>query len=72
MRSSILSAEVFAAKGVVDESILLPGAVIEEGARVIKASVGEGAVVGKDACFCGGTARARIAVLGDGERYESC
>ena len=71
VRNSILSYNVFIGENaLVDESILLPGARIEEGARVFKAIIGEGAVVAKKSCFCGGNASVKIAVLGDDEIYR--
>jgi glucose-1-phosphate adenylyltransferase len=71
VRNSILSFNVYIGEGaLVDESILLPGARIEEGARVFKAIIGEGAVVAKNSCFCGGNASVKIAVLGDDELYH--
>jgi len=72
VKNSILSSDVHVGEGaVVEDSIMLPGSRVEDGGRVFRAIVGEEAVVGRDACFCGGTESARIAVLGGGEHYES-
>lgn len=69
---SILSPDVFVAEGaVVEDSIILPGAVIEKNARVIRAIVGEETVICENTCFCGGNNNDKIAVIGDNERYES-
>jgi glucose-1-phosphate adenylyltransferase len=70
VRNSILSYDVVVGENaLVDESILLPGARVEKGARVFKAIIGEGAVVKENYCFCGGDAAGKIAVLGDNELY---
>lgn len=72
VKDSILSSDVYVGEGaVVEKSILLPGARVEENARVFQAIIGESAVIGAGACFCGGTERERIALLGDSERYDS-
>ena len=68
--NSILSVDTYVGAGaVVDGSILLPGARVEADARVVRAIVGEGAVIEQGACFRGGDGKDDIAVLGDGEHY---
>ncbi len=69
---SILSSDCVVEEGaIVEASILLPGAKVEKNARVIRAIVGEGSVIEAGASFCGGTDKARIAVIGDDARYGS-
>ncbi len=69
---SILSSDCVVEEGaIVEASILLPGAKVEKDARVIRAIVGEGAVIEAGASFCGGTDKARIAVIGDDAHYGS-
>ena len=71
-KNSIVSYDAHIGPGaVVEDSILLPGARVEAGARVFRAIVGENAVIEAGACFCGGTEKERIAVLGDRGRYAS-
>ena len=50
---------------------LLPGAVVEKGARVIKAIVGEETVICENACFCGGNEQNKIALIGNNDRFVS-
>ena len=70
-RYSILSTDVFVgADAVVQGSILLPGAVVEEGAWVRNAIVGEKAVIRRGATFSGG-GDTGIAVLGDHEEVRA-
>ncbi len=72
VKDSILSSDVFVGEGaVVEKSILLPGARVEDNARVFQAVMGEDSVVEKGACFCGGTEKERIALMGDSEHYKS-
>ena len=72
VKDSILSSDVYVGEGaVVEKSILLPGARVEGNARVFQAIIGENAVIGAGACFCGGTRQDHIALLGDSERFES-
>ncbi len=72
VKDSILSSDVYVGEGaVVEKSILLPGARVEDNARVFQAVMGEDSVVEKGACFCGGTEKERIALMGDSEHYKS-
>ncbi len=72
VKNSIVSTDVSIGEGaLVEDSILLPGAVIEENARVIRAIVGEEAVIEKNACFCGGNKDSKIALIGDKEHFAS-
>lgn len=65
VRGSILSTDVFVGKNAeVVDSILLAGAVVEDGGVVKRAIIGEKAVVSSDSVFEGGE---EIAVLGDME-----
>ncbi len=71
-KNSIISYDAHIGIGaVVEDAILLPGARVEAGARVFRAIVGENATIEAGACFCGGTEKERIAVLGDHGRYAS-
>ncbi len=72
VKNSIISPDVFVGEGaVVEDAILLPGARVEDGARVFQAIAGEGAVIESGACFCGGNAKEKIALIGDGEHFKS-
>lgn len=72
VKHSILSTDVFVGVGaVVEDSILLPGVRVEDGARVFRAIAGEGAVIEAGACFCGGNEKEKIALLGDSEHFRS-
>lgn len=69
---SILSSDVYVGEGaMVEDAILLPGSRVESGGKVIQAIVGEDAVIESGACFSGGNAAGRIAVLGDSEHFVS-
>lgn len=71
VHNSILSSEVYVGAGAkVEASILLPGARIEPGARVMRAIVGEGAVVEVNAYFGSQDPAQPIAVAGDGEHIK--
>ncbi len=52
------------ARAEVDGTVLLPGSVVEEGARVVRSVLGSGATVGAGASLAG-------SVLGDGVRVRS-
>ncbi len=72
VKDSILSTDVFVDEGsIVEQSILCPGARVGKNARVVKAILGESSVVEDNSCFCGGNAKERIALLGDGEHFQS-
>lgn len=72
VRNCVLSPGVLVETGaIVENSVLLPGACVRRGARVFRAIIGENACVEKDACFCGGSERQAVAVLGDGVRYRA-
>lgn len=72
VKNSIISTDVSVGEGaLVEDSILLPGAVVEENARVIRAIVGEEAVIEKGACFFGGNKDSKIALIGDKEHFVS-
>ena len=59
------------ADALVEDSILLPNVRVEAGARVFQAIAGEGAVVEAGACFAGGNAKEKIALIGDSEHFKS-
>ena len=61
---------LFAVGAMAEENVALPGARVEKNARVIRAIVGESAVIEADACFCGGTRTSKLAVIGDHEHYK--
>ena len=68
VRNSILSTEAYVGPGAkVEDSILLPGARVESGARVMRAIVGERAVVEVNAYFGSQDKAQPIAVVGDNE-----
>ena len=68
VRNSILSTEAYVGPGAkVEDSILLPGARVESGARVMRAIVGERAVVEVNAYFGSQDKEQPIAVVGDNE-----
>ena len=70
VRHSILSTDVYVGDGaIVEDSIILPGARIEEDARVSKAIVGEESVISAGTTFAGG-GDTPIALLGDGIVYK--
>lgn len=72
VKHSILSSDVLVDEGaVVEDSILLPGAQVQAGARVFQAIVGENAVIEAGACFCGGNENEKIALIGDSLHYKS-
>ena len=72
VKHSILSSDVLVDEGaVVEDSILLPGAQVQAGARVFQAIVGENAVIETGACFCGGNENEKIALIGDSLHYKS-
>jgi glucose-1-phosphate adenylyltransferase len=50
----------------VEDSILMPGAIVGRNAKIIRAIVGEGAVVG-EGCLVGSVESEDIAVVGSGE-----
>lgn len=68
-RNSILSSGVYIGRGAkVYDSIMLPGASVESGARVMRAIIGENAVVEVNAYFGSLDESQPISVAGDGER----
>lgn len=68
VHNSILSTEAYVGPGAkVEDSILLPGARVESGARVMRAIVGERAVVEVNAYFGSQDKNQPIAVVGDNE-----
>ena len=72
VKHSILSPGVYVgADALVEDSILLPNVRVEAGARVFQAIAGEGAVVEAGACFAGGNAKEKIALIGDSEHFKS-
>ena len=72
VKRSILSPGVYVGEdALVEDSILLPNVRVEAGARVFQAIAGEGAVVEAGACFAGGNAKEKIALIGDSEHFKS-
>ena len=68
VRNSILSTEAYVGPGAkVEDAILLPGARVESGARVMRAIVGERAVIETNAYFGSQDKEQPIVVLGDNE-----
>lgn len=66
--NSILSTEAYVGPGArVEDAILLPGARVESGARVVRAIVGERAVIETNAYFGSQDKEKPIAVVGDNE-----
>ncbi len=60
---SVLFAGVWAEKGsVIEDSIVMPGAVIKPGARICRAVIGEGAIIGENASV--GEHGGKIALIG--------
>ncbi len=71
VKRSIVSSEAYVGAGAkVEGAILLPGARVENGARVMRAIVGEGAVVEMNAYFGSLDENKPIAVCGDGEHIK--
>ena len=66
VRNSILSTEAYVGPGV-EDAILLPGARVESGARVMRAIVGERAVIETNAYFGSQDKEQPIVVVGDNE-----
>lgn len=68
VRNSILSTEAYVGPGAkVEDAILLPGARVESGARVMRAIVGERAVIETNAYFGSQDKEQPIVVVGDNE-----
>lgn len=68
VKNSILSTEAYVGPGArVEDAILLPGARVESGARVVRAIVGERAVIETNAYFGSQDPAQPIAVVGDNE-----
>lgn len=68
VRNSILSTEAYVGPGAkVEDAILLPGARVESGARVMRAIVGERAVIETNAYFGNQDKEQPIVVVGDNE-----
>lgn len=69
VKHSIISPDVFIGEGAkVEDSILLPGAQVQSGARVMRAILGESAVVDMNAYFGSLDEGAPVKVAADGER----
>ena len=65
-----MSPDTFVGEGaVVTDSVILPGARIEEGAKVTRAILGENAVIVKNAVFGSADESVPIAVLGNEKVY---
>ena len=72
VRNSILSTEAYVGPGAkVEDAILLPGARVESGARVMRAIVGERAVIETNAYFGSQDKEQPIVVVGDNEHVAA-
>ncbi len=69
VQHSIVSLDCYVGEGaIVEDSILLPGAVVESGARVTRSIVGEGAIIPEKSRF--GNLQGDISVLGNNVTYK--
>ena len=71
VKNSIVSSEAYVGAGAkVENAILLPGARVENGARVMRAIVGEGAVIEMNAYFGSMEETEPVQVCGNGEHIK--